>query len=117
DAINNVDLIKGGFPARFGGRLSSVLDITMKEGNSKKFSGTGSIGLIASKLTLEGPIQKDKSSFIISARRTYADLIIQPIVKAFEGRSAGYFFYDVNVKVNHKFSDKDRIYLSMYTGG
>lgn len=119
DAINNVKLIKGGFPARYGGRLSSVLDISLKEGNSKKFQGAGSIGLISSKLTLEGPIIKDKTSFIVSARRTYLDLIVQPLIRAIEGdelTSQGYFFYDLNAKINHKISDKDHLYLSVYTG-
>jgi len=119
DAINNVKLIKGGFPARYGGRLSSVLDISLKEGNSKKFQGTGSIGLISSKLTFEGPIIKDKTSFIVSARRTYLDYLIQPLLRAIEGdeyTTQGYFFYDLNAKVNHKFSDKDHLYLSVYTG-
>jgi hypothetical protein len=117
DAINNVELIKGGFPARYGGRLSSVIDISMKEGNMKKFQGEGSIGLISSKLTLEGPIVKDRTSFIVSGRRTYIDLLARPLMKAeSEDEIMGYFFYDLNAKLNHKFSDKDRIYLSMYTG-
>ncbi len=119
DAINNVKLIKGGFPARYGGRLSSVLDISLKEGNTKKFHGTGSIGLISSKLTLEGPIIKDRTSFIVSARRTYLDYLIQPLLRVIEGdelTSQGYFFYDLNAKVNHKISDKDHLYLSVYTG-
>lgn len=117
DAINNVELIKGGFPARYGGRISSVIDINMKEGNAQKFSGEGSIGLIASKLTLEGPIIKDKTSFIISGRRTYADLFMKPIIKASQdGIEVGYYFYDLTAKINHKFSDKDRIYFSAYMG-
>ncbi len=119
DAINNVKLIKGGFPARYGGRLSSVLDISLKEGNLKKFQGSGSIGLISSKLTLEGPIIKDKTSFIVSARRTYLDLVVQPLIRAIEGdelTSQGYFFYDLNAKINHKFSYKDHLYFSVYTG-
>lgn len=120
DAINNVKLIKGGFPARYGGRLSSVLDISLKEGNSKKFQGTGSIGLISSKLTLEGPIIKDKTSFIVSARRTYLDFLVQPLLRASSGddelTTQGYFFYDLNAKINHKISDKDHLYLSIYTG-
>ncbi len=85
DAINSVKLIKGGFPARYGGRLSSVIDIKMKEGNMKKFHGEGSVGLISSKLTLEGPIKKDKTSFLISGRRTYIDLLARPIIKRFGG--------------------------------
>lgn len=117
DAINNVELIKGGFPARYGGRLSSVVDISMKEGNMKKFEGTGSVGLVASKLTLEGPIQKDKASFILSGRRTYIDFLARPLIKAAgNGVTSGYYFYDLNGKVNYRFSDKDRLYLSAYTG-
>lgn len=120
DAINNVKLIKGGFPARYGGRSSSVLDISLKEGNMKKFQGSGSIGLIASKLTLEGPIVKDKTSFIISARRTYVDVIAQPLIREIAGgdefMTQGYYFYDLNAKINHKFSNKDHLYLSVYTG-
>lgn len=119
DAINNVKLIKGGFPARYGGRLSSVLDISLKEGNKKSFHGSGSVGLISSKLTLEGPIIKDRTSFIVAARRTYLDLMLQPLLQAIEGDeyvTQGYYFYDLNAKVNHKFSDKDHLYLSVYTG-
>ncbi len=118
DAINSVELIKGGFPARYGGRLSSVVDIRMKEGNTKKFGASLSVGLISSKLTLEGPIIKDKTSFIISGRRTYIDLLARPfILAASEGEGiGGYFFHDFNAKVNHKFSEKDRLYLSTYTG-
>lgn len=114
DAIKNVQLTKGGFPARYGGRLSSVLDISMKEGNMKEFHGEGSVGLIASKLTLEGPIWKDKTSFIVSGRRTYADLLAQPFLPA--NTKAGYYFGDLNAKVNHIFSRKDRLYLSYYGG-
>lgn len=117
DAINSVKLVKGGFPARYGGRLSSVIDIKMKEGNMKEFHGEGSIGLISSKLTLEGPIVKDKTSFLISGRRTYIDLLTRPIIRARnDGSTAGYYFYDLNAKVNHKFSEKDRLYLSGYFG-
>lgn len=119
DAINNIELIKGGFPARFGGRLSSVLDISMKEGNLKEYHADASIGLISSKLMIEGPIIKDKSSFIISGRRTYIDVLARPIMKMMpemEGTTLGYYFYDVNAKLNYKVGDKDRIYLSVYTG-
>ena len=121
DALKDVTLIKGGFPARYGGRLSSVIDIKMKEGNNKKFKGAGSIGLIASKFTLEGPILKDRTSFIVSARRTYIDVLARPIIKAsFRNAGdegvAGYYFYDLNAKVNHKISDKDRLFLSFYSG-
>lgn len=118
DAINKVTLIKGGFPARYGGRLSSVVDIRMKEGNMQSYHGEGSVGVIASRLTLEGPIVKDKTSFILSGRRTYIDLITRPIMQSQnEGNSTqGYYFYDLNAKVNHKFSDKDRLYVSGYFG-
>lgn len=118
DAINKVTLIKGGFPARYGGRLSSVIDIRMKEGNMNEFHGEGSIGIIASRLTLEGPIAKGKTSFMVSGRRTYIDLITRPIIQAqSEGDGvSGYYFYDLNAKINHKFSDKDRLYLSGYFG-
>jgi len=117
DAIKNVSLIKGGMPAQYGGRLSSVLDIAMKEGNDKKFQVDGGIGLIASRLSIQGPIKKNKSSFIISARRTYIDALTKPFIKKtsqFSG--SGYYFYDVNAKVNYKFSEKDRLYLSGYFG-
>ncbi len=117
-AISDISLIKGGFPARYSGRLSSVLDIRMKEGNMKKFKGEFDIGIISSKLTLEGPIIKDKTSFIVSGRRTYIDILAAPFIKRSTGEEAemGYFFHDVNAKVNHKFSDRDRLYLSFYTG-
>jgi hypothetical protein len=117
-AINNVEMIKGGFPARYGGRLSSVVDITMKEGNMKKFQGEGSLGLIASKVTVEGPIAKDKTSFLFSGRRTYLDMIAGPIIRSSSGgrESVGYYFYDMNAKVNHIFNKKDRLYLSYYGG-
>ena len=121
DAVKDVSLIKGGFPARYGGRLSSVIEINMKEGNENEFHGEGTIGLIASKLTLEGPIKKGKSSFIVSGRRTYIDILARPLIKAgFKADGSegvvGYFFDDVNAKVNYRFSEKDRVYLSFYTG-
>ncbi len=118
DAINNVNLIKGGFPARYGGRLSSVLDISMKEGNMKKWSSEGSIGLISSRIAVQGPIVKDKMSFIVSARRTYYDILAAPFIAATTGgdQTAVFYFYDFNAKLNYKISDKDRIYLSVYNG-
>ena len=121
DAIKDVKLIKGGYPARYGGRLSSVLEINMKEGNMKEIKGSGSIGLVSSKFTLEGPIKTDKTSFVISGRRTYIDLLAKPIVRSafrnegMEGDITAHFF-DVNAKINHIFSDKDRLYLSVYGG-
>lgn len=114
DAINNVRLTKGGFPARFGGRLSSVLQIDMKEGNMKEFKGDASLGLISSKITLEGPIIKDKTSFIFSGRRTYADLLARTFIPSEE--SYAIYFYDFNAKINHKISATDRVFLSAYSG-
>ena len=117
DAIKNVSLIKGGMPAQYGGRLSSVLDISMKEGNDKKFQVEGGIGLIASRISVQGPIKKNKASFIISARRTYIDGLAKPFVKpASQFFGSGYYFYDVNAKMNYRFSEKDRLYISGYFG-
>jgi hypothetical protein len=117
DAINSVKLIKGGFPAEYGGRLSSVIDIRMKEGNSQELKGEGGIGLIASRLTIEGPIVKNKTSFMVSGRRTYIDVLTRPIIRSQgDGVDGGYFFYDLNTKVNHRFSDRSRLYLSGYFG-
>ncbi len=117
DAIKDMNIIKGGMPAEYGGRLSSVIDITMKDGNNKKFQADGGIGLLSSRLTLQGPIQKEKSSFIVSGRRTYIDVLAQPFMNeenAFSG--SGYYFYDLTTKVNYKLSDKNRLYLSGYFG-
>ncbi len=118
DAVKNMTLTKGGMPAQYGGRLSSVLDISMKDGNDKKLHGSGGIGYIASRLTLEGPIIKNKASFIISARRTFIDLFLRkPFIKAgsaAEGNS--YYFYDLNTKLNYTISQKDRLFLSGYFG-
>ncbi|MBI5915014.1 MAG: TonB-dependent receptor [Bacteroidetes bacterium] len=121
DAVKDLKLYKGGFPAQYGGRLSSVIDVRMKEGNNQRFAGTGGIGLITSRLTLEGPIEKDKSSFIVSGRRTYADLITRQINKSNEDNPdynpiPDYFFYDLNTKVNFDLGEKDHLYLSGYFG-
>lgn len=121
DAIKDLKLYKGGFPAQYGGRLSSVIDVRMKEGNNRKFSGAGGIGLIASRLTVEGPIQKEKSSFIVSGRRTYVDVFTRQVNKVNESTEdytpiPDYYFYDLNTKVNFKLSEKDKIYLSGYFG-
>ena len=113
-ALNNVTLIKGGFPAQYGGRLSSILDIQMKEGNNKKFKTEGGIGLITSQLTFEGPLKKDEASFILSGRRTYLDLLVRPFLP--KGNDSNYHFYDLNAKVNWKLSSKDRIFLSGFKG-
>ncbi len=121
DAVKDLKVYKGGFPSQYGGRLSSVIDVRMKEGNNQEFTGSGGIGLISSRLTLEGPIQKDKSSFIVSGRRTYADLITRSINRANEGSEnfnpiPDYYFYDLNTKVNFTLTEKDRLYLSGYFG-
>ncbi len=123
DALKSVELTKGGFPARFGGRLSSVIDLNMKDGNKEKLHGEGGIGLIASRLTLEGPLTKKKSgpgstSFLVSGRRTYLDVVAAPLIAAeSDGQtSAGYYFYDLNAKVNTELSAKDKLYLSGYFG-
>src|SRR4030095_14359677 len=117
DAIKNTSLIKGGMPAQYGGRLSSVLDVAMKEGNMNKAQVEGGIGLIASRFSVQGPIIKDKASFIVSARRTYIDALVQPFVStSSQFYGSGYYFYDLNTKVNYRFSNKDRLYLSGYFG-
>ncbi len=116
DAIKNTTLIKGGIPANYGGRLSSVVDVQMKDGNNKKFGVTGGVGLIASRLTLEGPIKKEESSFIVSGRRTYAFEIARPAINKTDFAGTSYFFYDLNAKVNYKLSEKDRIFFSGYFG-
>lgn len=117
DAIKNVSLIKGGMPAQYGGRLSSVVDIAMKEGNVNKKQIDAGIGLIASRFSIQAPLFKKKGSFIISARRTYIDALVKPLIKTtsdFYG--SGYFFYDLNAKMNYQFSEKDHLYLSGYFG-
>ncbi len=121
DAIKDVKIYKGGFPAQYSGRLSSVLDVRLREGNKKRFAATGGIGLISSRLTVEGPIQKDKSSFIISGRRTYVDLITNLINDANAGKPdynpiPAYNFYDLNAKANFQLGDKDVLYLAGYFG-
>lgn len=116
DAIRNTTLIKGGMPANYGGRLSSVVDIQMKEGNKKKYQLDGGIGSIASRLTFQGPIVKDKSSFIISGRRTYVLDLAQPLLSGTTFEGTNYYFYDLNAKVNYQFSDRDRLFLSTYFG-
>lgn len=117
DAVKSVNLIKGGMPANFGGRTSSVLEVNMNEGNYKKFKVKGGIGAISSRLTLEGPLKKDRGSFIVSGRRTYIDIIMKaaiPDSSPFAGSS--YFFYDLNLKMNYKLGKKDKIFLSSYYG-
>lgn len=116
DALKNTTLIKGGMPAQYGGRLSSVVDIQMKDGNNQNYGVEGGIGLIASRLTVEGPIQKNKSSFMVSARRTYALDLAQPFIDKTKFSGTNYYFYDLNAKVNYTLSEKDRLYISGYFG-
>ena len=117
DAIKNVTLIKGDMPAQYGGRLSSVIDITMKEGNMNKMQVDAGIGLISSRLSVQGPIVKNKMSFIISGRRTYIDVLTKPALdKSEKFKGTGYYFYDLNAKINYIISPKDRLYLSGYFG-
>lgn len=117
DAVKDINLIKGGMPAQYGGRLSSVLDINMREGNNQRFQADGGIGLISSRLTVQGPIKKDTASFIVSARRTYIDVLMKPFIKEsspFKG--SGYYFYDLNTKLNWRINDKNKVFLSGYFG-
>jgi hypothetical protein len=113
DALKSVELTKGGFPARYGGRLSSVLEMNMKEGNKEEWHGEGGIGILSSRMTVEGPIKKGKSSILLSGRRTYADLIIYPLLRE---EKTGYYFYDFNAKINYDFGRKNKLYLSGYFG-
>jgi hypothetical protein len=119
DAIKDITLYKGGFPAEYGGRLSSVVDIKMNEGNNKEYRVSGGIGIIASRLSVEGPIFKNRGSFMIAARRTYADVFL----KLLPGKGADstaskstLYFYDLNMKVNYQLSERDRLYFSCYLG-
>lgn len=114
EAVKKVTLFKSSFPARFGGRLSSVIDVRTNDGDMQKYHGAMSIGLLTSKINLEGPIFKGKTAFNISARRSYVDLVAKPFMPSDEKYS--YYFYDVNAKINHKFSDRSRLYLSAYNG-
>ncbi len=123
DAIKSVTLFKGSFPARFSSRLSSVIDVRTKDGDMYAYHGNVSVGLISSKVNLEGPIWKGHTSFNLSLRRTYSDVLMVPTMMGLtssileEGRAyGGYYFYDLNAKITHKFSDRDRLYLSFYSG-
>lgn len=114
NAIKDVKLWKGGFPARYGGRLSSVVDITMRDGNMKEFDGEVGIGLIASRFTLEGPLKRDRSSFLIAGRRTYFDLLFAPLMPDYA--RVGYYFYDLNTKFNYVLNDNNRLFISGFFG-
>ena len=113
-AINSVTLVKGGFGAQYGGRLSSILALTMKEGNNQTFHTEGGIGLISAQGTVEGPIFKGKGSFIISARRSHADLLLRPFLP--DTNRTSYYFYDFNAKANYQISPKDKVFLSVFNG-
>lgn len=115
DAIRDLDVYKGGIPAQYGGRLSSLIDVRMKEGNNKKYTGTGGIGLLSSRLTFEGPIIKNKSSFIVSGRRSYADIFL-PLSNVEGAKKSRLYFYDFNAKINYKLSEKDKLFVSGYFG-
>ena len=115
DAVKDVKLYKGGIPPRFGGRLSSILDVRMKEGNNKNLSFQGGIGSIFSRFSIEAPIVKDKSSFIIAGRRSYIDILAKPFLDEDLGETV-LNFYDLTLKTNYKFSEKDRVFLSGYIG-
>ncbi|MFY0651730.1 MAG: TonB-dependent receptor [Cyclobacteriaceae bacterium] len=111
DAIRDMTIIKGGFPAHYGGRLSSVMDVRMKEGDLQNWHGSGGIGILSSRLSFDGPIVKDKLSIMLSARRTYIDKVL-----SLTGATLPYFFYDLNAKLTYKISQKDRLFLSTYIG-
>jgi hypothetical protein len=115
DAIKDLKLYKGGMPPEYGGRLSSVLDIYMKEGSTSTFHGMGGVGTVTSRLTLEGPVIKNKASFLVSGRRTYADLFL-PFSKDSMAKESDLFFYDLNAKINYALNDNNRIFLSGYFG-
>lgn len=120
DAVKSMSLTKGGFPARYGGRLSSILEVNLKDGHLSEFHADGTVSLIASKVTLEGPLVKDKASFMISGRRTYIDLLAKPIIWAVNATNNGlrtdpaYFFQDFNGKVHWKVGERDRLYFSAF---
>lgn len=114
ESVKKVDLYKGSFPARFGGRLSSVIDVRTNDGDMRHYHGSLTVGLLTSRMHFEGPLWKDRTSFIISARRSYADLIIKPFLD--EDAKGGYYLYDINAKLNHRLNDRDRLFLSFYKG-
>ncbi len=112
NSVNSVKLIKGGFPAQYGGRLSSILDITLKDGNKTKYETEAGVGLLSANLTFQGPIQKNRSSFIVSARRSYINLLLHPLTS----NTTSYTFYDLNAKINYELGLKDHLFLSVFKG-
>lgn len=120
DVLRSVELIKGGFPARYGGRLSSVIDLRTKAGNQNRISGRGNLGLVSAKLMLEGPIVKEKTSFLVSARRSILEpywQLVNELAERNDGNSLGYSFFDINAKLNHRLGERDELELGFYTGG
>ena len=115
DIVKDVKLIKGGIPAQYGGRLSSILDVRTKEGNNKRFSGQGGVGVIFSRLSIEAPIIKDKASFVIGARRSYVDVLAKPFLKG-DLKGSKFYFYDLTAKVNYIINPKNTVFLSGYFG-
>ncbi|MCC6691728.1 MAG: TonB-dependent receptor [Bacteroidia bacterium] len=115
DAVKDVKLIKGGIPAQYGGRLSSILDVRMKDGNNKKFEVNGGVGIIFSRLSVEGPMAKGKGSFIVAGRRSYVDVLAKPFLNS-DLKGSKFYFYDLTAKANYTFSDKNRLFLSGYLG-
>lgn len=117
DAVKDVKLIKGGIPSQYGGRVSSILDVRMKEGNSKKMAVTGGVGTIFSRVSIEAPIIKDKMSFIIAARRSYIDALVKPFLKSTNAlKQADFYFYDLTAKINYRINDKNTVFMSGYLG-
>ena len=125
DAVQRAELTKGAYPARFGGRLGSVLDVRLRDGNDEEFGGQGQVGILSSRLLVEGPIVPGKASFLVSGRRTYADVVARPFIAAANRNSEAEggqtvdptaYFYDLNAKANWRLSDRDRVYLSLYRG-
>lgn len=118
DAVKDLKLYKGGIPSQYGGRTSSVLDVRLKEGNNKKLEGNGGIGTIFSRFSIEGPIQKEKSSFILAARRSYIDVLAKPFLSKRQPslKDAQFYFYDLTAKINYRINDKNTIFLSGYLG-
>ena len=125
DAVSRVELTKGAYPARFGGRLGSVLDVRLRDGNMEEFGGQGQVGLISSRMLLEGPVVPGKASFLVSGRRTYVDLLARPFINAANRDSEqnggetvdpSAYFYDLNAKLNWQPNERDRVYLSLYGG-
>ncbi|MFP4488171.1 MAG: TonB-dependent receptor [Bacteroidales bacterium] len=116
DIIRDITVYKGGIPARYGGRAASVVDISMDNGNNREFEGSGGIGLLSTRLSVEGPLIKDRMSFLLSGRRSYADIILKTLPGDFIEKGTRLYFYDFNAKVNYQVGDRNRFFLSAYAG-